>query len=78
MDTLLGLLGRMLGSVVFTAIFFWPGWLALNILTLGRYPRVRGPRRNVDDLMEVEMVSIVGVMTVIALIALAGWLWPAS
>jgi hypothetical protein len=36
------LLSRLAGGIV-EALFYWPGWLLLRVLTLGRYP----PRQSV-------------------------------
>ncbi len=30
--------GGFLFEVVFVGVFYWPGWLLLRTLTLGRYP----------------------------------------
>lgn len=30
--------GWLIVDVILTGIFYWPGWLFLRILTLGRYP----------------------------------------
>lgn len=32
---------RFVGEVVLVGIFYWPGWLALRIVTLGRYPPLK-------------------------------------
>jgi hypothetical protein len=39
------LIDLILGAVV-TAIFYWPGWLVLKILTVGRYPPPKGLEHN--------------------------------
>lgn len=31
-------LGRLLVGVVFAKMFYWPGWLILRGVTVGRYP----------------------------------------
>jgi hypothetical protein len=33
---------RFVGEVVLVGIFYWPGWFALRIITLGRYPLLKG------------------------------------
>lgn len=75
MDFVLHLLGsvssfllRLLG---FQLLFFWPGWLVLRLLTLGRYPRFLGPRRNATAYEDVELVSCIGLLTVV--LALVWW-----
>jgi len=30
--------GWLIVDVILTNIFYWPGWLFLKVLTLGRYP----------------------------------------
>jgi len=47
-EFIVGFFGSVLRSLFFYAVFFWPGWLVLNVLTLGRYPRLRKPRRGVN------------------------------
>ncbi len=78
MEFVLGLIGAVLRWLAFCAIFFWPGWLVLNVLTLGRYPRVRRPDRNIGDPLEVELVSVVGLLSVVAVIVLLARLFSAS
>jgi len=55
-----------------------PGWAVLNVLTLGRYPRLRKPNRNVDDYMEILFIVMVGVLSVFGLAVLVVKLWPAA
>lgn len=48
-----------------TAVFYWPGWLVLRIVTLGRYPPPNGtPHDNV-------FVAIVGFITPLVLLTVA-------
>ncbi len=35
---LLRLTGQFIENVFFVGIFYWPGWLVLRMVTLGRYP----------------------------------------
>lgn len=30
--------GQFVIEVLFVGIFYWPGWLILRVLTIGRYP----------------------------------------
>lgn len=39
------LIDLILGSIL-AAIFYWPGWLVLRILTVGRYPPAKGVEHN--------------------------------
>jgi hypothetical protein len=42
LDTLLEALGRLIVQYVFgtifQAIFYWPGWVMLRLITIGSYP----------------------------------------
>jgi hypothetical protein len=31
-------IAQFIGEVLFVGIFYWPGWVILRVLTLGRYP----------------------------------------
>jgi len=31
---------------LFAAIFYWPGWLVLRVITIGRYPPAKGIEHN--------------------------------
>lgn len=68
MDTLLGFAGQLLSQLVFSFVFFWPGWLAVKILTLGRYPRSIHPANT--DWLDYEALSIIGVFVVVAVLVL--------
>lgn len=46
--------GPMILEVVFVPVFYWPGWLVLRVVTLGRYPPVRGMKD------EREFVAVIG------------------
>lgn len=35
---MLELIAEFLLNVVLIGVFYWPGWLFLRVLTLGRYP----------------------------------------
>jgi len=73
-ELILGLITHVFGGLGLYAICFWPGWLALKILTLGRYPRKRQP--NVDrEPEEIETVAIVGLLFVGGLVAALAYLF---
>ena len=38
--------GQFLLEVVFYSLFYWPGWLILRVLTLGKYPPVSSQPHN--------------------------------
>jgi hypothetical protein len=76
-EFLLGLV-HAFGGLAIAAIFYWPGWLALKILTLGRFPR-SGSRRiphTEGNVAEIEFVSFAGALFVLGLAALAYTFWP--
>lgn len=38
--------GRLIVDLILTGIFYWPGWLFLRVLTLGRYPPSKATPHN--------------------------------
>jgi hypothetical protein len=58
-------LGDVLFEALFVRIFYWPGWLALRLVTLGRYPPGRDAPHN-----EV-FVAMVGLGLLLAALAVA-------
>lgn len=40
-------------------IFYWPGWLVLKVLTLGRYPPAQGEESSRDFVALVGFYSVV-------------------
>jgi hypothetical protein len=74
-ESVLGFLGFVLRQLAFEAIFFWPGWAVLKVLTLGRYPRLRGQYLNLDY-TEITLIVFVGVLSVFGLVVLAAKFWP--
>ncbi len=61
---MLELLAFVFGEILLVGIFYWPGWVVLRILTLGRYPR----RRSLDDAGFVACCG--GVATLIVLVVI--------
>ena len=45
-DALLEAAAHIIIDVVLTEVFYWPGWVILRVLTLGRYPPPRGIEHN--------------------------------
>ena len=76
MDSILGFLGFVASRLAFAAIFFWPGWAVLKVLTLGRYPRLRGPNRSTADYTEIQFIVFIGVAAVFGLVVLLAKFWP--
>jgi hypothetical protein len=67
MEYVAGFFVALLRWLAFYAIFFWPGWLVLRIITLGRFPRLRRPSRDVEDFVDVQVVSFIGFITVVGI-----------
>jgi len=63
--------GRAILELVLVGIFYWPGWLILRVVTLGRYPPSRGTQRNQ------MFVAVIGLATLLALVAIYHFLPPA-
>lgn len=38
LDGLIEIALRVVAEVIIVGIFYWPGWLLLRIITVGRYP----------------------------------------
>ena len=54
---------QFVGEVLLVGIFYWPGWLILRALTLGRYPPKRGVEHNVHFVAVVGLAAMIGVVT---------------
>lgn len=56
----------LLLEVLFGIIFYWPGWLLLRLITLGRYPPKQSEPHNryavASFAMAVLLVAIVGLL----------------
>ena len=46
LDIIVEAAGRVILEVVLIGVFYWPGWLILRAVTLGRYPPARGTPHN--------------------------------
>lgn len=73
METVAGFAWQVLKQLVFSFVFFWPGWLVVKIITLDRYPRSIHPAR--ADWLDYEFLSFVGVAAVIGAWFLVAYLW---
>ena len=60
LDVIVEAAGRAILEVVLVGIFYWPGWVILRAVTLGRYPPSRGTLHNET------FVAIVGLAIFIA------------
>ena len=70
MDAVLSFVVYVLKQLVFEFVLFWPGWLALKILTLGKYPKLARPRKDVEDYSDFQAVSFFGLLVVLVLLAI--------
>ena len=64
-DALFHFVGSWLIDVLLVALFYWPGWLVLRIVTIGRYP----PGRKQPH--DAVLVAVIGLSAVPA--ALTIW-----
>ena len=46
--------GPLIFELVFVPVFYWPGWLVLRVVTLGRHPPVGGRKDRR------ELVAVIG------------------
>ncbi|WP_420225587.1 hypothetical protein [Pigmentiphaga litoralis] len=74
MEYIAGFVIHVLRSLAFCAVFFWPGWLVLRVMTFGRFPRLRKPSRDVEDLSDVEVISFIGFVSLMGLVILVATL----
>ena len=70
MDIVLTFLWNVVKLLAFEFVFFWPGFLAIKILTLGKYPRLTKPSKDIEDYSDVQAISFFGVFVVLVLLAL--------
>ena len=68
LDTLIEGVARLawyvLREVLILGIFYWPGWLILRVITVGRYPPPRPQRHNEDLVAGVPIVLFLVGITV--------------
>lgn len=72
MDAVASFVGHLLKQLLFSFVCFWPGWLVVKLLTLGRYPRSIHPSK--ADWLDHELLSFVGAATLVAGVVLAATL----
>lgn len=51
-----------LAQIILVGIFYWPGWVVLRVVTLGRYP----PQKSTKH--DPEFVAVVGFAFLIAIL----------
>ncbi|GAA5178313.1 hypothetical protein GCM10025771_17360 [Niveibacterium umoris] len=59
----------MLEEVLLAVLFYWPGWLVLRIVTIGRYP----PARNQPH--DPVFVAVIGLCAVLAAVTVWFHFW---
>lgn len=59
-----GLAAYVFVEVLLLGIFYWPGWLILRTVTVGRYPPPRGRERNEEFVACVALVVFIAAITV--------------
>lgn len=68
LDTIAELAGRALAHVVMevllVGIFYWPGWLILRVVTVGRYPPPQSQPHNREFVAAVALVVLIAAVTV--------------
>ncbi|ESH95102.1 hypothetical protein B551_0219935 [Cupriavidus sp. HPC(L)] len=64
MESVIGVVARFAMYVLFQFVLYWPGWLVLKIVTLGRYPA--SPMRR-DAWYEFELVAVVGMLAIVGI-----------
>jgi hypothetical protein len=70
MDTVLSFVGHAVKQLSFEFVLFWPGWLALKILMLGKYPRLARPSKDIEDYSDFQAISYFGLFVVLSSSAL--------
>ena len=73
METVAGIAWQVLKQLVFSFVFFWPGWLVVKMITFGRYPRSIHPAT--ADWLDYELLSFIGVVAGIGALVLVAYLW---
>jgi len=63
-----GIAWQVLKQLVFSFVFFWPGWLVVKMITFGRYPRSIHPAK--ADWLDYEFLSFIGAVSVAGVVLL--------
>jgi hypothetical protein len=51
-------------EVLFVGVFYWPGWIILRVLTLGRYPPSQSYKHNREFVSTVTLITLIAGVTV--------------
>ena len=65
MDAVLSLVGHVVKQFAFEFVLFWLGWLALKILTIGKYPKLARPSKDVEDYSAFQAISYFGLFVML-------------
>jgi hypothetical protein len=55
--------GQFVLEVVIVGVFYWPGWIILRVVTLGRYPPERSEPHNRKFVAAVGVASLLAGLT---------------
>jgi hypothetical protein len=66
-EVVLRTIGNAFVEIVFVGVFYWPGWLMLKALTMGRYPPKK-PHPHSDEFVGVFGFVAILVCTLAALL----------
>ena len=58
-------LGQFVLEVVFVCIFYWPGWLILRVLTVGRYPPKQSEPHSRGFVAMVAFMALLACLTLV-------------
>lgn len=72
LDSVFSFIASWIVDVLLTVVFYWPGWLVLRVVTLGRYPPEQKQAHNV------LFVSAIGASALLTALTVIYWLWSAQ
>jgi hypothetical protein len=59
LEAAIKIVGEFVFNVVFEFIFYWPGWLILRVVTIGRYPPDQSVKHDRTAVACVGFISVV-------------------
>ncbi|WP_137928178.1 hypothetical protein [Cupriavidus sp. 2SB] len=65
-ELLLGAIGWIFVELIVSTVFYGIGWVVISIVTFGMHP---GPWRGLENLVGVQLVAFVGLLTTVVTIA---------
>ncbi len=63
-ETVFRFIWQLVIEYLFVRIFYWPGWLILRVLTLGRYPPLKHENHNREFVAMIAFVTFLIGLTV--------------